>query len=85
MTASIDTAEFTIGSARAAVAQRRIPATGLAENFYSRIKKEDPEIGAFLTLCEDRALAQATPPLSVCTEATMVPACKARMLGAWVA
>src|SRR3974377_1359192 len=59
MTASIDTAEFTIGSARAAVAERRIPATGLAENFYSRIEKEDPEIGAFLTLCEDRALAQA--------------------------
>src|SRR5258708_30599606 len=31
----------------------------LAGDFYTRIRQEDPEIGAFLTLCEERALAQA--------------------------
>ena len=31
----------------------------LADEFYARIRKEDAEIGAFLTLSEDRALAQA--------------------------
>src|SRR5258708_19211076 len=31
----------------------------LGGDFYTRIRQEDPEIGAFLTLCEERALAQA--------------------------
>ncbi len=31
----------------------------LADEFYARIRKEDAEIGAFLSLSEDRALAQS--------------------------
>src|ERR1035441_2738627 len=49
----------TIDDIRSAVAGRQTPATGLAQEFYTRIRQEDPEIGAFLTLCEERALAQA--------------------------
>jgi len=52
-------AEWTIDEARSAIAQRQITAAALAEEFYARIKKEDVEIGAFLTLSEDRARAQA--------------------------
>jgi len=51
--------EYTIESARNAIAERRTTAAALAGEFYARIKKEDAEIGAFLTLSEDRARAQA--------------------------
>src|SRR5580658_718151 len=49
----------TIDDIRSAIAERRMTATALAHDFYIRIRREDPEIGAFLTLCEERALAQA--------------------------
>jgi aspartyl-tRNA(Asn)/glutamyl-tRNA(Gln) amidotransferase subunit A len=42
-----------------AVEQRKTTAAALVDDFYARIRKEDPEIGAFLTLSEDRARAQA--------------------------
>ncbi len=51
--------EGTIDSVRDAIVARRTTAFALADEFYTRIKKEDAEIGAFLTLCETRALAQA--------------------------
>ena len=50
---------LSIDGIRNALVEERITATGLAGDFYDRIKKDDPEIGAFLTLCEERALAQA--------------------------
>jgi aspartyl-tRNA(Asn)/glutamyl-tRNA(Gln) amidotransferase subunit A len=49
----------TIDEIRGAVIEDRITATALASDFYDRIRKEDPEIGAFLTLCEERAMTQA--------------------------
>jgi aspartyl-tRNA(Asn)/glutamyl-tRNA(Gln) amidotransferase subunit A len=49
----------TITSTRIAIAERRITATRLTEDFYRKIHSEDPEIHAWLTLCEDRAFAQA--------------------------
>ena len=49
----------TVESARAAVAERATTAAALVECFYARIKKEDAEIGAYLTLCRERALEQA--------------------------
>src|SRR5260370_8805411 len=52
-------ANLTIASARAAIAEKQITATVLAEAFFAKIKAEDREIHAWLTLCEDRALAQA--------------------------
>jgi aspartyl-tRNA(Asn)/glutamyl-tRNA(Gln) amidotransferase subunit A len=53
----IDT--LTIDSTRAAIAAKQITASELVEQFYGKIKAEDPEIHAYLTLSEDRAFAQA--------------------------
>jgi len=50
---------LTIDSARAAIRQRKTTATALAEAYYSKIDKDDPAIGAYLTLSKDRALAKA--------------------------
>ena len=51
--------EFTIDAVRTAIQERKTTAFALAEEHYARIEKEDPQIGAFLTLCKDRALGQA--------------------------
>ena len=56
-TMQIDT--LTIDSTRTAIAARQITASELVEQFYRKIKAEDPEIHAYLTLSEDRALKQA--------------------------
>src|SRR5215510_13779697 len=50
---------LTIDSIRAALAQKQFSATQLVEEFYKKIQAEDPEIHAYLTLCEERALQQA--------------------------
>jgi aspartyl-tRNA(Asn)/glutamyl-tRNA(Gln) amidotransferase subunit A len=50
---------LTIDGIRNSIAERRTTATALAEEFYTRIKQEDPEIGAFLTLSKERAQARA--------------------------
>ncbi len=50
---------LTIDEVQSAVQQCKTTAAALTDEFYARIKKEDPEIGAFLTLSEDRARAQA--------------------------
>jgi aspartyl-tRNA(Asn)/glutamyl-tRNA(Gln) amidotransferase subunit A len=50
---------LTIDAARSAIAERKTTATALAESFYARIEKQDPAIGAYLTLSKDRALAKA--------------------------
>ncbi len=48
-----------IESVRTAIGERRTTAAALADEFYARIKREDPEIGAFLTLSKERAHAKA--------------------------
>src|SRR6266404_6468399 len=53
------TTAFTIDRVRNAIAERTISTTALVEEFYTRIKQEDPEIGAFLTLSKERAAAKA--------------------------
>ena len=55
----MDPNSLTIETARAAIATKQITASELAELFYGKIKAEDPEIHAYLTLCENRAFAQA--------------------------
>jgi aspartyl-tRNA(Asn)/glutamyl-tRNA(Gln) amidotransferase subunit A len=50
---------LTIDSIRTAIAERKTTATAAADEFYARIRQEDPSIGAFLTLSEQRAQAQA--------------------------
>src|ERR1700683_3711737 len=51
--------QLTIDAVRSAVQECKMTALALAESHYARIQKEDGEIGAFLTLCKDRALEQA--------------------------
>src|SRR5881628_3818168 len=53
------TTAYTIESVRNAIAERTLTASALAEEFYTRIKQNDPEIGAFLTLSKERAAAKA--------------------------
>ena len=50
---------LTVEAARTAVLEKQITATALADAFYKKIDGEDPAIGAYLTLCKDRAYAQA--------------------------
>jgi aspartyl-tRNA(Asn)/glutamyl-tRNA(Gln) amidotransferase subunit A len=59
MIADRDPTGLTIDAIRAAIAERKTTAAATASEFYARIKKEDPSIGAFLTLSEERAQAQA--------------------------
>ena len=55
----MDPNSLTIETTRAAIAAKQITASALVEQFYDKIKAEDPEIHAYLTLCEDHAFAQA--------------------------
>jgi aspartyl-tRNA(Asn)/glutamyl-tRNA(Gln) amidotransferase subunit A len=55
----MDLNSLTIASTRAAIAAKQFTASALVENFYQKIKADDLEIHAYLTLCEDRAFAQA--------------------------
>jgi len=59
MVSGAEITNLTIDSVRSAIAARQTTASALARNFYTRIRQEDPEIGAFLTLSEERAFAQA--------------------------
>ena len=59
MIADRETTGLTIDGIRAAIAERKVTAAATASEFYARIKREDPSIGAFLTLSEDRAQSQA--------------------------
>src|SRR5260370_38760079 len=62
-----------IDEIRAAIIEDRTTATSLATEFYDRIRKEDSEIGAFLTLCEERALKQAGLNAQKAAEAHPLP------------
>src|SRR5476651_2396925 len=55
----MELANLTVESARTAVAEKRVGASSLVEDFYKKIKAEDTEIHAYLTLSEQRAFAQA--------------------------
>src|SRR4051812_13376118 len=55
----MDIAALTIDAARSAIQERKTTATALAETYYAKIEKDDPQIGAFLTLSKERALAKA--------------------------
>jgi aspartyl-tRNA(Asn)/glutamyl-tRNA(Gln) amidotransferase subunit A len=50
---------LSIDGVRSAIAERKTTATALADECYQRIKQEDPEIGAFLTLSKERAATKA--------------------------
>ena len=50
---------LTVESARTAVLEKQTTATALVGAFYQKIDAEDPAIGAYLTLCRERAYQQA--------------------------
>ena len=50
---------LTIDSARTSIQERQTTATAIAEAFYKKIEAEDGQVNAYLTLCRDRAMAQA--------------------------
>ena len=50
---------LTVASTRTAIQERQVTATALAEAFYAKIAADDPQTGAYLTLCRERALAKA--------------------------
>jgi aspartyl-tRNA(Asn)/glutamyl-tRNA(Gln) amidotransferase subunit A len=64
---------LTIDAARSAVQERKTTATSLAEAFYSKIEKDDPQIGAYLILSKERALAKAAEIDALAAKGEMLP------------
>ena len=50
---------WTIASLREALQSKKASARELTKDYYARIEQRNPELNAFLTLCPDRAYAQA--------------------------
>ncbi len=50
---------LTVESTRTAIAEKQFTASALVDAFYEKIKRDDPDIGAYLTLSEERAYRQA--------------------------
>src|SRR5215831_19973562 len=50
---------LTVESTRTAIREKQFTASRLVDDFYKKITVEDPEIQAYLALCQDRALQRA--------------------------
>jgi aspartyl-tRNA(Asn)/glutamyl-tRNA(Gln) amidotransferase subunit A len=50
---------LTVHAARTAVLEKQTTACAMVDAFYEKIETADPTIGAYLTLCKDRAYGQA--------------------------
>jgi aspartyl-tRNA(Asn)/glutamyl-tRNA(Gln) amidotransferase subunit A len=70
---TMNLASLTIDATRSAVQERATTAVALAEAFYSRIEKDDPQIGAYLTLSKERALQQASRIDSLAAKGNPLP------------
>ncbi len=55
----MDTTSLTIGQIRDLLTRKQVSAEELVRTQLARIKEENPEVRAYLTLCPERALAQA--------------------------
>ncbi|HMK28116.1 MAG TPA: Asp-tRNA(Asn)/Glu-tRNA(Gln) amidotransferase subunit GatA [Terriglobales bacterium] len=55
----MDLSSLTVAAARTAIAERSLAPVPLVEAFYEKIASDDPKIGAYLTLCKERALGKA--------------------------
>jgi aspartyl-tRNA(Asn)/glutamyl-tRNA(Gln) amidotransferase subunit A len=69
----MDLKSLTIDAVRSAIEEHKTTATSLAEAFYSKIEKEDPQIGAYLTFSKDRALEQAARIDSLAAKGEKLP------------
>ena len=70
----MDVNSLTIDGVRSAIAERKTTAMQIAELCYEEIQKHDAEIGAFLTLSKDRALATADRIDRMAAEGKPLPA-----------
>ena len=50
---------LTVEATRTAIEEKQFTASALVDALYEKIKQDDPDIGAYLTLSEDRAYLQA--------------------------
>ncbi len=50
---------LTVESTRTAIAEKQFTASAVVDAFYEKIRNDDPDIGAYLTLSEERAYRQA--------------------------
>jgi len=64
---------LTIDAVRSAVQEQTTTSAALVDSFYARIQKEDGQIGAYLTLCKERALEQAERMDRMATEGKLLP------------
>src|SRR5215510_15260088 len=55
----MDVGLLTVESTRTAIREKQFTARRLVDEFYRKITQEDPEIQAYLALCQDRALKSA--------------------------
>jgi len=69
----MDLNSLTIAATRSAIQEGKTTATVLAEAHYAKIAKDDPQIGAYLTLCKDRALAKAGEMDSLAAKGDQLP------------
>jgi aspartyl-tRNA(Asn)/glutamyl-tRNA(Gln) amidotransferase subunit A len=53
------TTNWTIDGVQEALTTKKVSARELAADYYQRIEKRNPELNAYLTLCQDRAYKQA--------------------------
>jgi len=53
------TTKWTIDGVKAALTSKKVSAQELTAEFYKRIGEKNPELNAYLTLCEERAYAQS--------------------------
>jgi aspartyl-tRNA(Asn)/glutamyl-tRNA(Gln) amidotransferase subunit A len=65
---------LTIDATRSSIQECKTTALALAEAHYARIQEEDGKIGAFLTLCKERALEQADRIDRLAAEGKALPA-----------
>jgi aspartyl-tRNA(Asn)/glutamyl-tRNA(Gln) amidotransferase subunit A len=65
---------LTIDAVRSAVQERKTTAFALAEAHYAKIQSDDPQIGAYLTLSKDRALAKAVEIDALAAKGEPLPA-----------
>jgi aspartyl-tRNA(Asn)/glutamyl-tRNA(Gln) amidotransferase subunit A len=70
----MDLTSLTIEDARTAVQQQKVSATALAESYFAKIEKGDAQIGAYLTLSKERALAQASRMDAMASRGETLPA-----------
>jgi aspartyl-tRNA(Asn)/glutamyl-tRNA(Gln) amidotransferase subunit A len=66
-------ANWTISSVREALAAKKISARELADDYFGRIERRNPELNAFLTLSKDRAYKQAAAVDSLVAKGNPLP------------